>query len=115
MRRPFERPRGGRRLGRVGPSWGWLGRAGLVVGLLGLWLVAAGTPAGAHALLSESDPAAGASLERAPRRVVLTFTERPEPGLSSIQVLDTGGGQVQRGEAAPVEGAPLQFAVGLGL
>ena len=71
----------------------------------GVWLVAAGTPAGAHALLSESDPAAGASLERAPRRVVLTFTERPEPGLSSIQVLDTGGGQVQQGEAAPVEGA----------
>jgi copper transport protein len=91
-----------------------LGRVGLVVGLVGVWAVAVGAPAGAHALLSESDPAAGASLEQAPRRVVLTFTERPEPGLSSIQVLDTGGGQVQRGQAAPVEGAPLQFAVGLG-
>jgi copper transport protein len=79
-----------------------------------MWLVAAGTPAGAHALLSESDPAAGASLDQAPRRVVLTFTERPEPGLSSIQVLDTAGGQIQQGEGAPVEGAPLQFAVGLG-
>jgi copper transport protein len=86
----------------------------LVAMVAGVWLVAAGPPAGAHALLRESDPAAGASLEEAPRRVVLNFTERPEPGLSSIQVLDTGGRPVQQGEAAPVEGSPLDFAVGLG-
>ena len=76
--------------------------------------MAAGGPAGAHALLRESDPAAGSSLDRAPSRVVLTFTERPEPGLSSISVLDTSGQPVERGQAAPVDGAPLQFAVGLG-
>jgi copper transport protein len=89
-------------------------RAGVVALLAGLWLVAAGGQAGAHALLRESDPAAGSSLDKAPGRVLLTFTERPEPGLSSIQVLDTGGQPVQRGDAAPVEGEPLQFAVGLG-
>ena len=104
----MRRPGGGLRAGR------WLGRVGLVAVLAGLWLVAAGMPAGAHALLRESDPAAGSSLDRAPRRVVLTFTERPEPGLSGIQVLDTGGQPVERGEAGPVEGEPLQFAVGLG-
>jgi putative copper export protein/methionine-rich copper-binding protein CopC len=104
VRRPIEGPRAGR----------WLGRVGLVAVLAGLWLVAAGMPAGAHALLRESDPAAGSSLDQAPRRVVLTFTERPEPGLSGIQVLDTGGQPVERGEAAPVDGEPLQFAVGLG-
>jgi putative copper export protein/methionine-rich copper-binding protein CopC len=103
-----RRPIGGLRARR------WLGRVGLVAVLAGLWLMAAGMPAGAHALLRESDPAAGSSLDRAPRRVVLTFTERPEPGLSGIQVLDTGGQPVERGEAAPVEGEPLQFAVGLG-
>jgi putative copper export protein/methionine-rich copper-binding protein CopC len=92
----------------------WTGRVGLATVLVGLWLVAAGPPAGAHALLRESDPAAGSSLDRAPRRVVLTFTERPERGLSSISVLDTGGQRVERGESAPVEGAPLQLAVGLG-
>jgi copper transport protein len=97
----------------------WPGRAGLArVGLAGVlagvWLVAAGGPAGAHALLRESDPAAGSSLEKAPDRIVLTFTERPEEGLSGIQVLDTGGRPVQRGESAPVSGAPLQLAVGLG-
>jgi methionine-rich copper-binding protein CopC len=79
-----------------------------------LWLVVVGAPAGAHALLRESDPAAGSSLDQGPRQVVLTFTERPEPGLSSIQVLDTGGRPVQRGDAAPVQGNPLRFAVGLG-
>ena len=109
MQHPIEfpgpgRPHGGR----------WLGRVGLATVLAGLLLLGAGGPAGAHALLRESDPAAGSSLERAPGRVVLTFTERPEPGLSSISVLDTSGEPVERGQAAPVDGAPLQFAVGLG-
>jgi copper transport protein len=91
-----------------------LARVGLAAVLAGVWLAAVGGPAGAHALLRESDPAAGSSLEKAPDRVVLTFTERPEEGLSGIQVLDTGGTPVQRGESAPVSGAPLQLAVGLG-
>jgi copper transport protein len=107
--------RGGRQP-HAGPVRGgrWLGRVGLAAVLAGLLLLGAGGPAGAHALLRESDPAAGSSLERAPSRVVLTFTERPEPGLSSISVLDTGGQPVERGQAAPVDGAPLRFAVGLG-
>jgi putative copper export protein/methionine-rich copper-binding protein CopC len=103
-----KRPTGGNRPGRR------LGRVGLAAALAGLWLVAAGTPAGAHALLRESDPASGSTLEQPPPQVVLTFTERPEPGLSSIRVLDTGGQPVEQGEAAPVSGQPLQFAVGLG-
>jgi methionine-rich copper-binding protein CopC len=37
----------------------WPGRAVLAAALAGLWLVAAGSPAGAHALLRDSDPAAG--------------------------------------------------------
>ena len=92
----------------------WVVRTGLVALLAGLWLVAAGMPAGAHALLRESDPAAGSSLDQAPSRVLLTFTERPEPGLSSIRVLDSGGRQVERGQAAPVPGESLDLAVGLG-
>jgi copper transport protein len=104
VRRPISMPRPGRRLGRV-----------VLAALLALlWLAAAGTPAGAHALLRESDPAAGSSLDRAPSQVLLTFTERPEPRLSSIHVLDSGGRQVERGQAAPVKGSPLEFAVGLG-
>ena len=114
MQRPIDGPGPARpHAGRV-RGGRWLGRVGLAAVLAGLLLLAAGGPAGAHALLRESDPAAGSSLERAPSRVVLTFTERPEPGLSSISVLDTGGQPVERGQAAPVDGAPLQLAVGLG-
>ena len=112
---PAATPAGAERPGPARPRgrW-WLGRVGLVAVLAGMWMVAAGGSAGAHALLRESDPAAGSSVDQAPGRVVLAFTERPEPGLSSISVLDTSGQQVERGQAAPVEGAPLQFAVGLG-
>ncbi|HWC43009.1 MAG TPA: copper resistance protein CopC [Actinomycetota bacterium] len=104
MRYPIEALRGRR----------WPGRAVLVAVLAGLWLVAVGSPAGAHALLRDSDPAAGASLDRAPARVVLTFTERPDVGLSSIQVLDTSGRRVEQGQAAPVQNEPLDLTVGLG-
>jgi copper transport protein len=103
VRRPIGVPRPGR-----------LGRLALAAVLGLLWLAAAGTPAGAHALLRESDPAAGSSLDQAPGRVLLSFTERPEPALSSIRVLDSGGRQVQRGQGAPVQGEPLEFSVGLG-
>ncbi len=70
-------------------------------------------PAGAHALLRESDPAAGSSLDQAPRRVVLTFTERPEPGLTSIAGArhrrpagPARRGRPGRGRAAAVRGRP---------
>jgi copper transport protein len=112
--RPIEGPNARRCLGRGLVAARWSRRAGLAAVLALAWLVLAGMPAGAHALLRESDPAAGSSLDQAPRRVVLTFTERPEPGLSSIQVLDTGGQPIQQGEGSPVEGEPLEFAVALG-
>jgi len=102
-----------RQIGRLRPGRR-RGRFALAAVLALLWLAAAGMPAGAHALLRESDPAAGSSVDRAPARVVLTFTERPEPGLSSIRVLDSGGRQVERGQAALVQGSPVQLAVGLG-
>jgi copper transport protein len=86
----------------------------VVVLLAGLWLVASGTAAPAHAVLRSSDPADGASLDRAPRQVTLTFTERPEPRLSTVQVLDADGRPVQAGKAAPVAGQPFQLQVPLG-
>jgi copper transport protein len=103
MRRPVERVRNQRRL-RL------LGLAGL---LAWLWLLASGPAAGAHALLRDSEPADGASLDRAPRQVLLTFTERPEPQLSTVRVLDTAGRQVEAAKAAPVAGRPLQLVVPL--
>jgi copper transport protein len=90
-------------------------RRAFAVGLLaGGWLLASGPAAGAHALLRASDPADGASVDRPPRQVTLTFTERPEPRLSVVHVLDADGHQVDAGGAVPVAGNPLQLRVPLG-
>src|SRR6266487_401327 len=88
-------------------------RAALAAVLAGLWLVTTGPAAGAHAMLRGSDPAAGASLDRAPGRVTLTFTEAPDPALSVVHVLDTSGREVSAGPAAPVAGSQLQLRAGL--
>jgi copper transport protein len=85
-----------------------------VVLLAGLWLLASGTATPAHAVLRSSDPADGASVDRASRQVTLTFTERPEPRLSTVQVLDADGRPVQAGKATPVAGQPFQLQVPLG-
>jgi copper transport protein len=88
-------------------------RAALAAVLAGLWLVTTGPAAGAHAMLRGSDPAAGASLDRAPGRVTLTFTEAPDPALSVVHVLDTSGREVSAGPAVPVAGSQLQLRAGL--
>jgi copper transport protein len=85
-----------------------------VVLLAGGWLLASGSAAGGHALLRASDPADGASVDQPPQQVTLTFTERPEPRLSVVHVLDADARQVEVGAAAPVAGNPLQLRVPLG-
>jgi copper transport protein len=65
---------------------------GLIVGVVAAVVLTAGAGvASAHALLSSSDPADGASLPKAPSEIRLTFTESPDPALSTILVLDPGG------------------------
>jgi copper transport protein len=79
----------------------------------GLLVVVAGGPAAAHALLRRSEPASGALLQTAPTKVVITFTEPPDPSLSLIHVLDENGKEVEQGKAEPVPGEPLQLQVAL--
>src|SRR5437762_2173108 len=81
----------------------------LAVALAALWLAATAPAAGAHALLRGSDPPAGASLAQPPRTVRLTFTEAPDPALSSIRVLDASGRAVGAGRAGAVPGRPLEL------
>jgi copper transport protein len=76
------------------------------------WLLPTGPAAGAHAVLRGSDPAAGASVARAPAAVTLRFTEAPDPALSVVRVLDTAGRVVSRG-AAGGAGDPLELRVPL--
>ncbi len=90
-------------------------RRPLVVALLAcMVLLLAASPAGAHALLRSSDPASGASVAKAPAKVTLTFTEAPDPTLSSAHVLDSTGKPVESSKARPAPGKPLVLEIPLG-
>jgi copper transport protein len=68
----------------------------------------------AHALLRRADPENGATLQRPPEVVTLTFTEAPEPAFSSIRVLDAAGQAVSQGSPQPVAGSPDVLRLPLG-
>ncbi|HEV2871578.1 MAG TPA: copper resistance CopC family protein, partial [Actinomycetota bacterium] len=87
------------------------GRLAALAALAGVWLLASGPAAAAHGALASSEPAGGSSLERAPAAVTLRFTERPDPGLSSVRVLDSRGRVVAGGPAQPVAGRPRELRV----
>ena len=87
------------------------GRLAALAVLAGVWLLASGPAAAAHGTLQSSEPAGGSSLERAPSTVTLRFTERPDPGLSTVRVLDSGGRVVAGGPAQPAPGRPEELRV----
>ncbi|HSK37645.1 MAG TPA: copper resistance CopC family protein, partial [Actinomycetota bacterium] len=89
------------------------GRLAALAALAGVWLLASGPAAAAHGVLASSEPAGGSSLERAPAAVTLRFTERPDPGLSSVRVLDSRGRVVAGGPTRPVPGRPSELRVSL--
>ena len=70
--------------------------------------------ASAHALRQTSVPDANAVLDTAPAEVRITFGEEPDPRLSHIDVLDTGGATHQQGPltANPQDPRELRIAVG---
>jgi len=81
--------------------------------LAGAGVFALAPAAEAHALLSSSEPAAGATLSTAPSEVTIHFTEPPEPTLSTIHVLDTSGTAYEKGKAKPVPGDARALRVAL--
>jgi copper transport protein len=86
--------------------------AALVIVALAVAFTAAAR-ADAHALLSSADPAPGSVLTRSPSQVVITFTEPPDPRVSSIKVLDTSG-QTRAGadgKPEPVPGQPTALRI----
>ncbi len=75
-------------------------------------LLAAAPPTWAHASLSSSDPAANSSSPASPSRILLTFTEPPDPKLSLVKVVDASGGPAPGvGAARAVPGQSLQLVV----
>jgi copper transport protein len=89
-------------------------RRAAAVAVVACLALALGTQsASAHALLKASDPANGAELASAPSQVLLTFTEDPDPALSIVHVLDSGGNQVEKGKARAVPGHRAQLVIDL--
>lgn len=60
----------------------------------------------AHAAITQSIPATGAVLDKAPPQIVLTFNERVEPAFSSIEVKESSG-KVVPGATHVDAGEPL--------
>jgi copper transport protein len=87
------------------------GRLAVLAAVAGAWVLATGPAAAAHGSLRSSEPAGGSSLERAPATVTLRFSERPDPDLSTVRVLDSGGRVVAGGPVRPVAGRPLELQV----
>lgn len=81
---------------------------------LGLALAAALTlplAASAHALAQSSVPAAGSAVQQPPTQVSVTFGEAPDPGLSTLQVLNASGQSFAAGPTRAAPGDPLTLVV----
>jgi methionine-rich copper-binding protein CopC len=61
-----------------------------------LILVAASTRLEAHAFLKDADPGVGSTIQTSPGEVRIRFTENIEPTVSSIQVFDASGKEVDK-------------------
>ena len=64
--------------------------------ILFLTLVAASARLNAHAFLKEADPGVGSTIQTSPSEVRIRFTENIEPAVSSIQVFNTSGKEVDK-------------------
>ena len=66
---------------------------GIVVFLI---LIAASARVEAHAFLEEANPRVGSIIQASPSEVRIRFTENIEPAVSSIQVFDASGKEVDK-------------------
>lgn len=75
----------------------------ILVGFIMLCAVIFAAPdnAAAHAHLASANPKPGSTVVPAPKRVVLSFTEKLESKFSSVEVRDAKGAPVQAGKAQP--------------
>ncbi|WP_110944275.1 copper resistance CopC/CopD family protein [Streptomyces niger] len=103
---PGAVPRGGR-------SGAALRLLVLAAALLGV-LLGGAAPASAHAALTDSSPAQGAVLQKAPAQVALSFSEGVSMGDDSIRVLDPKGKRIDRGKLLDLcSGSTVKYGTGL--
>ena len=74
----------------------------------------AASSASAHALLQSAEPAPNSVLTAVPPVVTLTFTEAPDPKLSSVHVLDSTGTPRTTGPLTAVTGNADQLSIAIG-
>jgi len=67
----------------------------VILGLL-LIAVAGSDRLEAHAFLERAEPAVGSTVQTSPSEVRVLFTEKIEPTLSSVQVFDASGKEVDK-------------------
>ncbi len=67
----------------------------VVLGLL-LIVVAGSATLEAHAFLERAEPAVGSTVQASPSEVRVLFTEKIEPALSTVQVFDASGKEVDK-------------------
>ena len=67
----------------------------VVMGLLPI-LVAGSATLEAHAFLERAEPAVGSTVQTSPSEVRVLFTENIEPALSTVQVFDASGREVDK-------------------
>ncbi|MGI5469874.1 copper resistance CopC/CopD family protein [Streptomyces sp. CA-132043] len=85
----------------------------LAAALLGA-LLGGAAPASAHAALTDSSPAQGAVLQKAPPQVTLSFSEGVSMGDDSIRVLDPKGKRIDRGKLLDLcSGSTVKYGTGL--
>jgi methionine-rich copper-binding protein CopC len=77
-------------------------------------LLAGGATAEAHAFLRTATPPVGATVTAPPTEVAITFTEGVEPKFSTIEVRDSGGARVDRGDPHNPQGVQTRLIVSLG-
>jgi copper transport protein len=90
-----------------------LRRAALVVLASAVAFVAFASPALAHATLEQSTPSNGSRVERAPRQIVLRFSERVEVALGGVRVFDSAGTRVDHGTITHPNGVASRVALAL--
>lgn len=92
-------------------------RAGALIALVAAFVFGAAVAApnaNAHASLRSSDPDGGTQIAAAPDQIAITFTEQPEPALSSVRVLGSTGEEFQSGKPTPAGGDPLTLRTAVG-
>ena len=67
----------------------------------------------AHANLDRADPTPGSQLDQSPRQLQLTFSEAVDGSFSRVQLLNTQGDAVDRGDSHVAPNDPLSMVVAL--